>query len=142
MALDRLKAREANGAYEVHDGDDVLGTFTSIVEMARFVRDRGARFWLNWGRTVISGRSAPLDFAPSFLGSESVGRLLGQQHGPSAGRWSWSIATNDNRWRKHGGGRGMEPTKEEAVAALEVEFTRYLADTPDGWSAYAAIKGE
>ena len=31
--------------------------------------------------------------------------------------------------RKHGSQRGREPTKDEAVAALEREFTRYLADT-------------
>ncbi|CDX30897.1 hypothetical protein MPLSOD_140008 [Mesorhizobium sp. SOD10] len=29
------------------EGDDVLGRFISIVDMARFVRDRGARFWLS-----------------------------------------------------------------------------------------------
>ncbi len=142
MPADRLKAREVDGACEVFDGDDVLGRFTSIVEMARFVRDRGARFWLDWRRTEINGRSAPHDFAPTFLGSDSVGRLLGEQHGPSAGTWRWSIGTHDRRWRGHGGQRGREASKEEAVAALEAEFTRYLADTPDGWSAYAAAKGE
>lgn len=48
MPTDRFRAREIDGAYQVYDGEDVLGTFDSIVEMARFVRDRGARFWLDW----------------------------------------------------------------------------------------------
>lgn len=142
MPADRLKAREIDGAYGVFDGDDVLGSFTSIVEMARFVRDRGARFWLDWGRTIINGTSRPHDFAPTFLGSDSVGRVMADLHGPSAGIWFWTCSTNDPRWRSHGGGRGRGATKDEAVAALETEFTRYIAETPDGWSAYAAAKGE
>lgn len=142
MPTDRLKAREVDGAYEVFDGDDVLGRFTGIPEMARFVRDRGARFWLDWGRTIIGGEWAPRDFAPTFLGSTSVGRVIGVEHGPSAGTWSWSIATNDTRWRRHGGQRGRSSAKDRAVAELEQEFTEYLASTPAGWSAYSAAKGE
>ncbi|MEI9418453.1 hypothetical protein [Mesorhizobium sp. Cs1321R2N1] len=80
------------------------------------------------------------DFSASFLGSDSLGRILGQ-HSPSAGKWLWSIGTHDNRWRKRGGQRGTEDSKDAAVAALEAEFTRYIAETPDGWSAYADAKG-
>ena len=141
MPADRLKVREIDGRYQVYDGADVLGTFTSIVEMARFVRERGARFWLDWGRTVINGNSLPHDFSPKFLGSDSVGRVMGETNGPSAGIWSWSCSTHDRRWRGHGGGRGTCNTKDLAVTELEVEFTRYIADTPDGWSPYAQAKG-
>ncbi|MBZ9683183.1 hypothetical protein LB531_21225 [Mesorhizobium sp. CO1-1-2] len=141
MPPDRLKAREIQGEYQVYDDDDVLGSFASIVEMARFMRERGSRFWLDWGRTVIGGETAPHDFACTFLGSDNVGRIQGEAHGPSAGTWFWTISTHDNRWRKHGGQRGREDTKDMAVAALEREFTDYLANTPSGKSAYAKAKG-
>ncbi|WP_149902690.1 hypothetical protein [Mesorhizobium sp. SARCC-RB16n] len=101
MPADRLRVREVDGAFEVHDGDDVIGTFATIVEARRAVRERGARLWLDWGRTVIGGQTAPYDFSASFLGSDSIGRIRGQP--PSAGKWLWSIGTHDNRWRKHGG---------------------------------------
>lgn len=127
MPTDRLKVRDTGSGYEVSDGADVLVRCASIAEAAQFVRDQGGRLWLDWGRTVIGGRTAPYDFAASFLGSDSVGRILGERYGPSAGTWAWSIATHDNRWRKHGGQRGREDTKEAAVAELEREFTNYLA---------------
>ncbi|RWN30108.1 MAG: hypothetical protein EOR97_17195 [Mesorhizobium sp.] len=131
MPADRLKVRDAGAAgYEVVDGASVLGKFSSISDAARFVRYQGARLWLDWGRTVIARQPAPYDFSPTFLGSDSVGRVMGEKHGPSAGTWSWSISTHDDRWRKHGGQRGREATKDAAVAALEAEFTSYLAATP------------
>ncbi|MEI9410696.1 hypothetical protein [Mesorhizobium salmacidum] len=128
MPADRLKVRDIGGGYEVLDGADDLGRCGSIAEAAQFVRERGARLWLDWGRTVIGGQTAPHDFSASFLGSDSVGRILGEKYGPSAGTWAWSISTHDSRWRKHGGQRGREATKEAAVAELEREFTNYLAD--------------
>ena len=141
MPADRLKVRDAAaGGYEVLEDGEPIGSFATIVEAVRFVRDRGARLWLDWDRTVIGGRAAPLDFAPSFLGS-GVGRILGEQHGPSAGSWFWSISTHDNRCRIHGGQRGNEPSKGEAVAKLEREFTDYLAETPPKPSPYAQAKG-
>lgn len=141
MPVDRLKVRDAAaGGYEVLADGETIGSFATIVEAVRFVRDRGARLWLDWDRTVIGGRTAPLDFEPSFLGS-GVGRILAEQHGPSAGSWSWSISTSDKRWRMHGGQRGREPTKDEAVEKLEHEFTVYLADTPPKPSPYAQAKG-
>lgn len=142
MPADRLKVRDAAaGGYEVLEDDKAIGSFVTIVEAVRFVRDQGARLWLDWGRTVIGGRSMPHDFSPTFLGSDDVGRVMGEQHGPSAGSWTWSIGTHDDRLRKHGGQRGREPTKEEAVAALEREFTNYLAETPPKPSPYAQAKG-
>lgn len=75
---------------------------------------------------------------PSFLGLDTVGRIQGEQHGPSTGKWFWLISTHDNRWRKHGGQRGREDSKDEAVAELEREFTNYLADTPPKPSPYAS----
>ncbi|MEI9412640.1 hypothetical protein [Mesorhizobium salmacidum] len=41
-------------AYQVHDSDDVIGTFGTIVEVARC-----AKVWLDWGRTFIAGQIAP-----------------------------------------------------------------------------------
>lgn len=143
MSADRLKIRDAGGeGYEVLDYDgQPIAMCATIVDAARFVHDRGARFWLDWERTVIGGRTAPGDFCPTFLGSDSVGRIQAELHGPSAGSWFWSISTHDDRWRKHGGQRGREPTKDMAVFALEHEFTRYLAETPPGPSPYAMAKG-
>lgn len=130
MPADRLKVRDAEeDGYEVLDDGEPIWSFETIVEAVRFVRDRDARLWLDWGRTVLGGQTAPRDFEASFLGS-SVGRLLGQQNGPSAGKWFWSISTNDKRWRIHGGQRGRSSSKDEAVAELERAFTDYLADTP------------
>lgn len=141
MPADRLKVRDAAAGYEVLADGEVIGSFPTIVDAARFVRDRGARLWLDWARTVIGGQTVgPQDFEPAFLGS-GVGRVLGEQHGPSKDKWFWAISTNDKRWRVHGGQRGREDTKEAAVAALEREFTTYLAVTPPKPSPYAQAKG-
>lgn len=141
MPADRLKIRDAAAdGYEAVEDDEAIWSFETIVEAVQFVRDRGARLWLDWRRTVIGGETGAYDYEPVFLGS-GVGRILGEQHGPSKGYWFWAISTNDKRWRVHGGQRGREPTKDEAVAALEREFTRYLAETPPKPSAYAQAKG-
>ncbi|RWX72554.1 hypothetical protein [Mesorhizobium sp. M2A.F.Ca.ET.039.01.1.1] len=129
MPADRLKVREAAGRFEIMDGSRLVLSCGSIVDACAAVRGLGARLWLDWGRTVINGNPIAHDFSPTFLGSASVGRVRGEQHGPGAGRWFWSISTNDKRWRKHGGQRGSEASKDEAVAALEREFTAYIADT-------------
>lgn len=141
MSADRLKVHEADGGFQVLEEGEAIATFATILEAAGFVRDRGARLWLDWGRTVIAARSRPHDFSCSFLGSDSVGRILGEQHGPSAGTWFWSISTHDDRWRKHGGQRGREATKDQAVAELEREFTNYLASPQPQPSSYARAKG-
>ncbi|BCH11911.1 hypothetical protein MesoLj131c_61690 [Mesorhizobium sp. 131-3-5] len=142
MPADRLKVRDAAAdGYEVLEDGEPIWSCETIVEAVRFVRDRGARLWLDWDRTIISGRALPFDFSPTFLGSDTVGRIIGEQHGPNAGSWSWSIATHDDRWRKHGGQRGRAATKAEAVAALEREFTAYLANTSPKPSPYAQAKG-
>ncbi|WP_214477394.1 hypothetical protein [Mesorhizobium sp. dw_380] len=119
MPADRLKVREGADGYEVLQDGEPIG-FSPPYRGCKVRSGRGARVWLDWGRTIISRQTAPHDFAPTFLGCDSVGRLLGEQNGPSAGTWSWSISTHDNRWRKHGGQSGREPTEGEAVAALEV----------------------
>ncbi|KRB29819.1 hypothetical protein ASD99_24530 [Mesorhizobium sp. Root695] len=137
-----MKVRDtAADGYEVLEDGEVIGSFPTIVDAARFVRGRGARLWLDWARTVIGGQTvSPQDFEPSFLGS-GVGRVLGEQHGPSKDKWFWSISTNDKRWRVHGGQRGREDTKDAAVAPLEREFTTYVAAMPPKPSPYAQAKG-
>ncbi|RWF23786.1 MAG: hypothetical protein EOS64_10070 [Mesorhizobium sp.] len=117
-----------------------MRSFDTIIEAVRFVRDRGARLWLDWGRTIIGGQTVPHDFSPTFLGSP-VGRIQGEAHGASAGTWRWSIATHDKRWRGHGGQRGRANTKNEAVAELEQAFTDYIANTPAGPSPYERARG-
>ncbi|PAQ04460.1 hypothetical protein CIT26_35195 [Mesorhizobium temperatum] len=92
------------------------------------IRYRGARVWLDWGRTVIAGQSGQYDYTASFLQS-SVGRILKNQWGSLSGTWSWSISTADPRFRLHGGQRGTADTKEQAVFELEREFTRFIAET-------------
>lgn len=67
-----------------------------------------------------------------FRARSSTGRV---------GKWFWSISTNDTRWRVHGGQRRRDDSKDEAVAALEREFTSYLAATPPKPSPYAQAKG-
>lgn len=142
MPADRLKVRDAaEDGYEVLEDGEPIWSFETLVEAVQFVRDRDARLWLDWARTVIGGQTVrPQDFEPSFLGS-GVDRVLGEQHGPSKDKWFWSISTNDKRWRVHGGQREREDTKDAAVAALEREFSNYLAGTPVKPSPYPQAKG-
>ncbi|RWB84150.1 MAG: hypothetical protein EOQ52_24695 [Mesorhizobium sp.] len=136
MPADRLRVSKSDDRYQVADESGPMRSFDTIVEAVRFVRDRGARLWLDWGRTIIGGQIAPQDFVATFLGSP-VGRIQGERHGPSAATWRWSIATHDKRWRGHGGQRGQLQTKDEAVAELEQVFTKYIAETPEGPSPYS-----
>ncbi|MCP9229977.1 hypothetical protein NMG46_06910 [Mesorhizobium sp. LMG 17147] len=110
------------------DGNTELATFEDPVEAFKFIRERGARVWLDWDRTVIGGETAPYDFTASFLQS-SVGRILKNQWGSREGTWSWSISTSDPRLRLHGGQQGTAGTRGEAVFELEREFTRFIAET-------------
>lgn len=123
---ERLKVRSAyQRGFQIVDGSAVLAAFDNHVEAFKFVRDRGARVWLQWGRTVIAGQTGQYDFTASFLQS-SVGRILKNQWGSLLGTWSWSISTSDPRLRLHGGQRGAA---EEAVFEVEREFTRFIAET-------------
>lgn len=70
---------------------------------------------LSWGRTVIGGQTVRFDFEGSFKDT-GVGRIMKEQHGPSAGTWS--------RTCYDGGARGRAKFKDEAVAAVEVAYTR------------------
>lgn len=81
MPADRLKVRDAAaGGYEVLNDGELIATLPTIIEAAGFVRDHGARLWLDWGRTEIGGQIAPRDFSASFLGSV-IGRLeIGRAH--------------------------------------------------------------
>ena len=73
MPADRLKVRDAaEDGFEVLEDGEAIWSSPTIVEAVQFVRDRGARLWLDWGRTVIGGDIKPRDFEASFLGS-SVG---------------------------------------------------------------------
>ncbi|PBB83549.1 hypothetical protein [Mesorhizobium sp. WSM3876] len=139
MSADRLRVSKADDRYQVADESGPMRSFDTIVEAVRFVRDRGARLWLDWGRTIIGGQIEPQDFVATFLGSP-VGRIQGERHGPSAATWRWSIATHDKRWRGHGGQRGQVQTRDEAVAELEQAFTKYIADTPHGTSSHSPSK--
>ncbi|RWE30042.1 hypothetical protein EN844_09090 [Mesorhizobium sp. M3A.F.Ca.ET.201.01.1.1] len=136
MLPHRLRVSKADDRYQVADESGPIRSFDTIVEAVRFVRDREARLWLDWGRTIIGGQTVPHDFSPTFLGSP-VGRIQGEAHGTSAGTWRWSIATHDKRWRSHGGQRGQAYTKDEAVAELEQAFTKYIAETPERPSPYS-----
>lgn len=49
----RLKVRLAcQRGFQIVDGSTILAAFENPVEAFKFVRDRGARVWLDWGRTV------------------------------------------------------------------------------------------
>lgn len=124
MTPDRLTVRFAyqRGWQVVHD-KHVLDTFDTKVEAFSYVFAKDARVWLSWGRTVIGGQTAPYDFAASFQ-SETVGRIMKHQHGPSEGTWFWTC--------HDGGARDTVATKDEAVAGVEVAYTRRIvgADLP------------
>lgn len=121
---ERLKVRFAyQRGWQVVDNDHAIETFDSKVEAFAYVLARGARVWLQWERTVIAGRSPPYDFAASFQQGD-VGRIMKTLHGPSAGTWFWTC--------HKGGARGTVETKDEAVAGVEVAYTRRVtgADLP------------
>ncbi|MCF6120920.1 hypothetical protein L2449_29265 [Mesorhizobium muleiense] len=129
MNGERLKVRLAyQRGFQIVDSGAVLAAFENHVEAFKFVRNRGARVWLDWSRTVIGGQSVPYDFTASFLQS-SIGRISKNQWGSLSGTWSWSISTSDPRFRLHGGQRGTAATRDEAVFQLEREFTRFIAET-------------
>lgn len=126
---ERLKVRLAyQRGFQIVDGSTVLTAFENHVEAFKFVRERSARVWLDWGRTVVAGQTGQYDFTASFLQS-SVGRILKNQWGSLSGTWAWSISTSDPRFRIHGGQRGTASTKDDAVFDLEREFTRFIAET-------------
>lgn len=117
MNGERFKVRLAyQRGFQVVDGSSILNSFPTKEEAFQFLVDRGARVWLDWGRTVIAG-SASYDFEATFL-QDRVGRIKKEKHGPSAGKWFWSCY--------HGGARGSTMVKDEAVFEVERAFTRYV----------------
>ncbi|WP_027143128.1 hypothetical protein [Mesorhizobium sp. WSM3626] len=128
MAIDRLTVRFAyqRGFQVVDDGPTVLATFEARHDAFKFILQRGARVRLSWARTVIGGRAAPYDFAASFIGND-VGRIMKHQHGPSAGAWHWGLYYHDALLKRQNGARGRADSKDEAVAEIEREFTRFVA---------------
>ncbi|RUV71012.1 hypothetical protein EOA78_18715 [Mesorhizobium sp. M5C.F.Cr.IN.023.01.1.1] len=104
-------------AWQVVDGGAILSTFDKKEDAFRFVLDRGARVWLQWGRTVIGGQSTPYDFAAQFQ-QDSVGRIMKRLHGSESGTWFWTC--------HEGGARGTVKTKDEAVIEVERAYTRRI----------------
>lgn len=120
----RLTVRFAyQRGWQVVENKRAIETFDSKVEAFSYVHAQGARIWLLWSRTIIGGQSAPCDFAANFQ-SDSVGRIWKEFHGPAAGTWFWSCYD--------GGARGRADTKDEAVAGVEIAYTRRVigADLP------------
>jgi hypothetical protein len=121
---ERLKVRLAyQRGWQVVENNRVIETFDTKVEAFNFVHARGARVWLSWGRTVIGGQTTHYDFEASF-GETGVGRVMKELHPPSAGTWTWSCYD--------GGARGRVSTRDEAVAGVEIAYTRRVvgADLP------------
>ncbi|OBQ72421.1 hypothetical protein [Mesorhizobium loti] len=124
MGSERLVVRFAyQRGWQVVDNNRAIETFDSKPEAFNFVLARGARVRLSWGRTVIGGKMLHFDFDGSFQDT-GVGRIMKEQHGPSAGTWFWTCYD--------GGARGRVESKDEAVAAVEVAYTRRVvgADLP------------
>lgn len=118
MSCERLIVRFAyQRGYQVVGNNRVIETFDSQIEAFTFVHSKGARVWLQWGRTVIGGQTLPYDFSASFQ-QVNAGRIMNEQHGPSAGTWFWTC--------HEGGARGRVATKEGAVFAVERAYTRYV----------------
>ncbi|BAB54417.1 hypothetical protein [Mesorhizobium japonicum] len=119
MDSERLTVRSAyRRGWQVVENNHAIETFDSKVEAFNFVHARGARVRLTWDRTVIGGQTAHYDFAASF-GDTGVGRIMKEQHGPSAGTWFWTCYD--------GGARGTVATKDEEVVGVEVAYARRVA---------------
>jgi hypothetical protein len=113
---ERLTVRSAyQRGWQVVENNRAIETFDSKAEAFNFVHARDARVQLTWGRTAISGKVLHYDFGATY-GDTSVGRIMKEIHGPSAGTWSWTCYD--------GGARGRSDTKDEAAAAVEVAYTR------------------
>lgn len=124
MDSERLIVRLAyQRGWQVFDGSTILETLDTKEGAFQILVDRGARVWLQWGRTVIGGKTVPYDFCGDFQ-SRSVGRIMREQHGPSAGTWFWTCFIC--------GARGRVDTKDEAVFGVERAYTRIVvkADRP------------
>lgn len=114
----RLTVRFAyQRGWQVVDGRAILITFQNKEGAFQFLVDRGARVWLQWGRTVIGGQAAPYDFAAQFQ-QDSVGRVMKRLHGSESGTWFWTC--------HEGGARGTVTTKEEAAVEVERAYTRRI----------------
>ncbi|TGQ71004.1 hypothetical protein EN829_001045 [Mesorhizobium sp. M00.F.Ca.ET.186.01.1.1] len=115
---DRLTVRFAyQHGWQAVENNRAIETFDSKVEAFAYVRARGARVWLTWGRTVIAGQTVPFDFAAQFQ-QDDVGRIIKVLHGPSANTWFWTCYD--------GGARGTVKTKPQAVASVEAAYTQRI----------------
>lgn len=66
MSADRLKVRDAAaGGYEVLQDGEPIGSFGTIVDAVRFVRDRGARLSIGTGLSLASDPSHTILRLPS-----------------------------------------------------------------------------
>ncbi|MBZ9851233.1 hypothetical protein LB565_24910 [Mesorhizobium sp. CA14] len=140
MTAERLKIRDVGEGYEVLDYDGKrIAICATVVHAACYVRGFAARFQLDWSRAVADP-STPSDYCASFLGSE-VGKIRAETGHRYAGHWSWLLHSVDQRWRNHEGRCGREAGKDLAIASVEHEFTKCVADTPLGPSTYAQAKG-
>ena len=110
--------------FQVVDGSTVLASFENHHDAFRFVHARGARAWLEWGRTEIGGQTGSHDFCAKFL-QETAGRIYKYKYGPSDGRWFWAM-TYYERGLGFGNSSGTIASKDEAVAQVEQEFTRFM----------------
>ena len=120
MPADRLKVRDAaEDGYEVLEDGEPIWSFETIVEAVQFVRDRGARLWLDWGRTVIGGQTVgPRDFEPSFLGPASAA----------------SSASSTDRARDRGSGRSARTTSAGVSMAASEEGHQARSRRWPNWS--------
>ncbi|MBZ9678279.1 hypothetical protein [Mesorhizobium sp. ES1-1] len=119
---ERLTVRSAyQRGWQVVDGSTILETFPAKEEAFQFLVDRGARVRLQWGRTVIGGRTAPYDFSAAFQ-SDNAGRIRMELHPPSKGLWLWYQSSS----------RGAVEAKDRAIFEVERAYTRLMcgADLP------------
>lgn len=110
--------------YRVKGNEGIVGTVSSVAEAAGLVLKRGGRIWLKWERTIIGGQEMHFDFSASF-DEERVGRIIRENNFQK--RWSWHLNANDPRSNRIGTENGVVAQRDEAIAAIERAFTKFIA---------------
>ncbi|RUW41536.1 hypothetical protein EOA37_09760 [Mesorhizobium sp. M2A.F.Ca.ET.015.02.1.1] len=126
---ERLVVEPYDGRYRILDMEGkLLATTARRPEAFDFVRGRGARVRLKWDRTVIGGQSSPGDFSAQHE-DHRAGRIYPVVAGFDRAKWAWFMNGTDPDSGRGGSISGRGDTKDEAVVALELAYTSFIADS-------------
>jgi hypothetical protein len=104
----------------------VVATVASRKDAAKHVLKLHGRIWLEWSRTVISGREGPLDFTAKHF-ALLVGRIYcenGTSHTAPTWRWTMFVHVTGS---PPGSAHGRCEDRTTAIAEVERAFTKWLA---------------